>query len=100
MFDSLQEGIVVLSDGKIDFMNDFGNKFTSFLSGLQDFKTNTNEDMETSEVDPLTRKIFYLFENDTAKKNVKGYKSKKKSSKSSDGNSTNSKPNSSKTSET
>ena len=34
MFDSLQEGIVVLSDGKIDFMNDFGNKFTSFLSGL------------------------------------------------------------------
>ena len=55
--------------------------------------------METSEVDPLARKIFYLFENDTAKKNVKGYKSKKKSSKSSDGNSTNSKP-TSKTSDT
>ena len=36
MFDSLQEGIVVLteSDGKIDFMNDFANKFTSFLAGL------------------------------------------------------------------
>ena len=34
MFDSLQEGIVVLSEGKIEFMNDFANKFTSFLSGL------------------------------------------------------------------
>ena len=39
------------------------------------------EDMEKSEVDPMTRKIFYLFENDQAKNNVKGYKSKKKGSK-------------------
>ena len=48
--------------------------------------------METSEIDPLQRKIFYLFENDNANKNVKGYRSKKRSTKSSDGNSTNSKP--------
>ena len=35
MFDSLQEGIVVLNDnGTMYFMNDFSNKFMSFLSGL------------------------------------------------------------------
>lgn len=91
MFDSLQEGIVVLSDGSIEFMNDFSNKFTSFLAGLQDFQTNINEDMEKSEIDPLKRKIFYLFENDKSKSNIKGF-AKKRSTKSSDGHSTNSKP--------
>lgn len=50
-----------------------------------------NEDMEKSEIDPLQRKIFYLFENDKNNKNIKGY-AKKKSSKSSDGHSSNSKP--------
>ena len=88
MFDSLQEGIVVLSNGKIDFMNDFSNKFISFLAGLQDFKTNLTEDMEKSDIDPLSRKIFYLFENDKGKNNVKGYKSKKKSTRSSKGSET------------
>jgi hypothetical protein len=99
MFDSLQEGIVVLSDGKIDFMNDFSNKFTSFLAGLQDFKTNMTEDLAESDIDPLTRKIFYLFENDKGKNNVKGYKSKKKSTKSSKSSETNSIQKSSKSTE-
>ena len=35
MFDSLQEGIVVLNDDKIEFMNDFSSKFTTFLSKMQ-----------------------------------------------------------------
>ena len=32
MFDSLQEGIIVLNDGEIEFMNDLSNKFMNFLS--------------------------------------------------------------------
>ena len=37
MFDSLQEGIVVLNDGEIEFMNDLSNKFMTFLSGMYDY---------------------------------------------------------------
>ena len=46
MFDGLQEGIVVLNDGKIEFMNDLSNKFLTVLSGLYDYQNNLNEDME------------------------------------------------------
>jgi len=31
MFDSLQEGIVVLSEGEIDFMNDFSSKVLRYI---------------------------------------------------------------------
>jgi hypothetical protein len=46
MFDSLQEGIVVVNDGQIEFMNDLSNNFLTFLSGMYDYKNNLNEDME------------------------------------------------------
>ena len=38
MFDSLQEGCIVLKEGeqKIEFMNDLCSKFMNFLSGLYD----------------------------------------------------------------
>ena len=40
MFDALQEGIIVLSDNKLDFMNDLSNKILTALSGLKSFKKN------------------------------------------------------------
>ena len=80
MFDSLQEGIVVVNDGQIEFMNDLSNKFMTFLSGMYDYKNNLNEDMEQSHLNPLNRKIFYLFDPDS-QKNDGGKKTKKKASK-------------------
>ena len=44
MFDSMQEGICTIDNGKIIFMNDLCNKFTSELSGLKDFENNINEE--------------------------------------------------------
>ena len=38
MFDSMQQGICTIDNGKIIFMNDLCNKFTSELSGLLDFE--------------------------------------------------------------
>ena len=64
MVDSLQKGIIVLNEGKIEFMNDLSNKFMTFLSGMYDFQTNQNEECELGDKDPLNRKIFYLFESD------------------------------------
>ena len=64
MFDSLQEGIVVLNDGEIEFMNDLSNSFMAVLSGMYDFQNNLNEDQEKSKVNPLDRKVFYIFEAD------------------------------------
>jgi hypothetical protein len=46
MFDSMQEGICTIDKGKIIFMNDLCNKFTSELSGLKDFENNINENEE------------------------------------------------------
>jgi hypothetical protein len=62
MFDSLQEGIVVISDNQIDFMNDFSKKFTRFISTLEkDPKTNNEEP------DILRKKMFFIFENNKDK---------------------------------
>jgi sensor histidine kinase regulating citrate/malate metabolism len=40
MFDSLQEGIIVIDQEKIEFMNTLSNKVLSFLANLKNFKTN------------------------------------------------------------
>ena len=76
MFDSLQEGIVVVNDGKIEFMNDLSNKFMTFLSGMYDYKDNLNEDMEQGHLNPLNRKIFYLFDPENQKNETKKAKNK------------------------
>jgi hypothetical protein len=44
MFDSLNEGIIVLNDGDIEFMNDLSNKFMTFVCGTHDEYTNNIED--------------------------------------------------------
>lgn len=57
----MQQGICTIEKDKILFMNDLCNKFTSNLSGLRDFEQNVNENDEKDQVNPLDRKIFYLF---------------------------------------
>jgi hypothetical protein len=37
MFDALQEGILVLKDGEIEFMNELSKKVLAALSGLKSF---------------------------------------------------------------
>ena len=61
-------------------MNDLSNKFMTFLSGMSDYQTNMTEDMEKSNVNPLNKKIFYLFQADSDGKN-KGKKNKDKRNK-------------------
>ena len=58
-------------------MNDLSNKFLTFLSGLYDYQNNLNEDMEQSNLNPLNRKIFYLFDPEK-QKNGEGKKKKNK----------------------
>ena len=41
MFDSIQEGIIVLENGKPSFMNDLSNKIMSNICGLKSFFMNT-----------------------------------------------------------
>lgn len=64
MFNSMQEGICTIEDGRIIFMNDLCNKFTSNLSGLRNFEQNINENDEHDKEDQLDRKIFYLFQHE------------------------------------
>jgi len=40
MFDSLQEGIIVMKDGKLNFMNDLSNRLMAEVSGLRSFFLN------------------------------------------------------------
>ena len=61
MFDALQEGICTIDDEKIIYMNELCNLFTSHLSGLRDFENNIDENDEKSDINPLDRKIFFLF---------------------------------------
>ena len=57
MFDSLQEGIVVLNMGEIEFMNDLSNKFMTFLATMYNFEVNN----QLSNESPLNLNMFYLF---------------------------------------
>ena len=45
-------------------MNELCNKFTTELSGLQDFEKNINVNDEKPDINPLDRKIFYLFQSE------------------------------------
>ena len=77
MFDSLQEGIILIQAGKITFMNDLSNKLLSTVCKLNNFFLNINDTGETDEQDPLDRKIFYIFEN--TKSSISNKSRKKKS---------------------
>jgi hypothetical protein len=44
LFDSLQEGLIVIEDQSITMMNELSNKILSHVSGLSDFfKKETNK---------------------------------------------------------
>ena len=58
----MQQGICTIDNGKIIFMNDLCNKFTSELSGLLDFEQNLNQMNQKAIKNPLERKIFYSFD--------------------------------------
>ena len=77
MFDSLQEGICTIDNDKILFMNELCNTLTSQLSGLRDFENNINENDEKPDVNPLDRKIFFIFQNENGGDNIKGFKKAK-----------------------
>ena len=61
MFDSLQDGIVVLNNGKLKFMNDLSNRILSEICGLKSFFLNTNAEGKTQEADQLDKKVFFIF---------------------------------------
>lgn len=80
MFDALQDGVITIENGEINFMNDIFNKLTTELTGLKNFEENINQDEELDKIDPLDRKIFYLFQNETGDDRIKGFKKHKKTS--------------------
>lgn len=43
MFNALQEGIIVVQDNKLNFMNDLSNKVLSELSDLDNFFKNRDK---------------------------------------------------------
>jgi hypothetical protein len=77
MFDGLQEGIIVIEDDHVGFMNDLSNKLLSELADLKNFFKNKNVQGEISNIDPLDRKMFFLFENDKSEATAKDSKKRK-----------------------
>ena len=74
MFDGLQQGIIVIQQNKIDFMNELSNKVISKLTDQTNFlKTSRKGKIEN----PLDIKLFTIFKVD---EHCDG-KSKKKCSK-------------------
>ena len=80
MFDSMQQGICTIENDKIMFMNDLCNLFASNISGLRDFEQNINENDEVDNVNPLDRKIFYLFKHEEDDEKKEGFQKYSKSS--------------------
>ena len=73
----MQEGICTIDNGRIIFMNELCNKFTSELSGLKNFEMNINENEEKDKADQLDRKIFYSFAHENGDDKIKGFKKAK-----------------------
>jgi hypothetical protein len=79
MFDGLQEGIIVIDDNKLSFMNDLSNKLLSELADMKNFFKNKNKEhgVPTPTEDPLDRKLFFLFEHDKSEGTSKEAKKRK-----------------------
>ena len=78
MFDSLQEGVIVIAEKEITFINDLANKLLSEVSHLKNFLTNTQLDDSKDLTHPLDKQIFYVFENSKDGAMTKGANKKKK----------------------
>lgn len=68
MFDALQEGIIVVQDMKVSFMNELSNKVLSELTNLDNFFKNRDHDGDECEVDNMDQKLFYLLTKESDKK--------------------------------
>lgn len=63
MFNSLQNGIVIIKSGQLDFMNELSKKVLTELSGLSNFFKNTYKTEDEEKCNPIDRKMFFIFEN-------------------------------------
>ena len=65
MFDSLQDGVIVVNNQEIHFMNDLSNKILSQLSKVSNFFETAKECIDTPEMEnPMDAKIFFVFDTD------------------------------------
>jgi len=62
MFDGLQEGVVVVQGGAISFMNELSNRILTEICGLGNFLKNKELTGDKAILNPIDRKMFYLFE--------------------------------------
>lgn len=70
MFDGLQEGIIVIQDEKINFMNELSNKVVSKVTGVRNYFKNSLDGGTVEKIDPLDVKLFYVFENNEEKNKI------------------------------
>ena len=77
MFDSLQQGIMVLEGNSINFMNDLSLKLVNEVTKMKNFMFNKNLDGTFGKEDPLDMKLFHLFENSKSKDGLSGSKKNK-----------------------
>jgi hypothetical protein len=73
MFDGLQEGIIVVQDEQVTFMNEISNKILSEITNLDNFFKNRDKKGEHASIDNVEHNLFYLFSSDSdrTKKNKK-----------------------------
>ena len=85
MFDGLQEGVVVIQGGALTFMNELSNRVLSEVATLGNFFKNKQHNGSKCAINPIDRKLFFLFEqSEGQEKGKKAAKKKKKKGSSSD----------------
>ena len=62
MFNSLQEGIIVISKEKLVLMNELSQKLINNVSGLKNFFKNINHEGEENSESQMDMKIFYCID--------------------------------------
>lgn len=80
MFDSIQEGIVVIREEQLVFMNSLSNRLLSEMCQIKDFFLNMRpkKDSGSEGRKPIDKRIFWIFENNKQAQSI-GRKNKKKS---------------------
>ena len=81
MFDSLQEGIIVMQNQKIHFMNDLSTKILKHVSGALNFYGKQNKAGNTNIDNHMDTKLFYEYVNSRQGEEKKSKKKKSKKSK-------------------
>ena len=65
MFDSLQDGVMVICKEQMHFMNDLSNKILSKLTKVDNFLDTSKQSFEDPSIqDPMDAKIFLVFDTD------------------------------------